>query len=144
MYFSRKAVTEYPYFGVFYTMYEPYPEDGDFLGVTSEDGNILGSTQYGLTDGTSNPEKDKVDGETILLETMCDIQQAAKMFNGGTIMADYDVYFPMQSNGILPITLGDMFRCEAEEYGIRIIGRVVGIEISQLGGVMATIKMSEV
>ena len=66
------------------------------------------------------------------------------MFNGGTIMADYDVFFPLKKGSVSPVKIGDMFRCPKESYGIGINGRVTGMEISQLGGVKVNIKMSEV
>ena len=141
---KRKAIAEYPFHGIFYTVVTKKPEDGDLLG----NGGLLDGED---TDGSPNA---KITGEnegntgtleeTILLETECDIQQASKMFNGGTIMADYDVFFPLKKSSISPVKIGDMFRCPKESYGIGINGRVIGMEISQLGGVKANIKMSEV
>ncbi len=131
MYINRKAITEYPFHGTFFTVKTVKPENGDLLGDI--DGDLLG-----------DEEETETSEETILLETECDIQQAAKMFNGGTIMADYDVYFPLEKGSISPVNLGDMFRCPKESYGISINGRVIGMEISQLGGVKVNIKMSEV
>lgn len=135
MYFSRKAITEYKFHGTFYTVKTIKPEDGDFLG----DGNLLddmdinSSTDAGTTE---TPE------ETILLETECDIEKAAKLINSGTIMADYKVSFPCEVGAKLPIRFNTNFKCE--DYAIPINGRVVGIEYSQLGGCSVDIKMSEV
>lgn len=136
---KRKAIAEYPFHGTFYTVITNKPEDGDLLGNGGLlDGDLLGGedTDDSLNAGTLE--------ETILLETECDIQQASKMFNGGTIMADYDVFFPLKKSSISPVKIGDMFRCPKESYGIGINGRVIGMEISQLGGVKVNIKMSEV
>lgn len=79
---KRKAIAEYPFHGTFYTVITNKPEDGNLLG----DGDLLGNEK---TD--SSPEVPTT-GETILLETECDIQQAAKLINSGTIMADYKVF----------------------------------------------------
>lgn len=102
------------------------------------------------TDGSLNAKiTEKNEGntetleETILLETECDIQQASKMFNGGTIMADYNVFFPLKKQHFtckIEICLDVQRKAD----GIGINGRVIGMEISQLGGVKVNIKMSEV
>ena len=90
---KRKAIAEYPFHGIFYTVITKKPEDGDLLGNGGLlDGDLLGGED---TDGSLNAKiTEKNEGntetleETILLETECDIQQASKIFNGGTIMAD--------------------------------------------------------
>lgn len=139
MRFKRKAIAEYPFHGTFYTVITKKPEDGDLLGNGGLlDGDLLGGED---TAGSLNTETSE---ETILLETECDIQQASKMFNGSTIMADYNVFFPLKKGSVSPVKIGDMFRCPEESYGIGINGRVTGMEISQLGGVKVNIKMSEV
>lgn len=148
MYFSRKAITEYPYHGVFYTVKVEKPEDGDLLGDGNLlDGDLLGGDETDVLPdaGTTedNEENTETSGETILFETECDIQQAAKMFNSGIIMADYNVFFPWKHGEILPFSVGDMFKCPAESYGMFIGGRVTGVEVSQLNGVKVNIKMSE-
>lgn len=139
MRFKRKAIAEYPFHGTFYTVITKKPEDGDLLGNGGLlDGDLLGGED---TAGSPNTETSE---ETILLETECDIQQASKMFNGSTIMADYNVFFPLKKGSVSPVKIGDMFRCPEESYGIGINGRVTGMEICQLGGVKVNIKMSEV
>lgn len=139
MRFKRKAIAEYPFHGTFYTVITKKPEDGDLLGNGGLlDGDLLGGED---TAGSPNTETSE---ETILLETECDIQQASKMFNGSTIMADYNVFFPLKKGSVSPVKIGDMFRCPEESYGIGINGRVTGMEISHLGGVKVNIKMSEV
>ena len=128
---KRKAIAEYPFHGIFYTVITKKPEDGDLLGNGGLlDGDLLGGAD---TDGSLNAKiTEKNEGntetleETILLETECDIQQASKMFNGGTIMADYNVFFPLKKSSISPVKIGDMFRCPKESYGIGINGRVIG------------------
>lgn len=148
MYYSRQAITPYPYQGVFYTVKMEKPDDGDLIG----DGNMLDGDLLGDEETDVLPEEETTEdnegntetsGETILFETECDIQQAAKMFNSGIIMADYNVFFPWTHGDVLPFGIGDMFKCSEDSYGIFIGGRVTGVEISQLDGVKVSIKMSE-
>ena len=125
MYYNRH-IEEFPFNGVFYTVPTVRPENGDLLG----DGNLLEES------AVATPE------ETVLLETVCDIQQAAKLINSGTIMADFKVFIPCEVGARLPIRFNTNFRCE--DYAIPVNGRVVGLEYSQLGGCSIDIKMSEV
>ena len=125
MYYNRH-IEAFPFNGVFYTVPTVRPENGDLLG----DGNLLEES------GVAKPE------ETVLLETVCDIQQAAKLINSGTIMADFKVFIPCEVGARLPIRFNTNFRCE--DYAIPVNGRVVGLEYSQLGGCSIDIKMSEV
>ena len=125
MYYNRH-IEEFPFNGVFYTVPTVRPENGDLLG----DGNLLEESSV------ATPE------ETVLLETVCDIQQAAKLINSGTIMADFKVFIPCEVGARLPIRFNTNFRCE--DYAIPVNGRVVGLEYSQLGGCSIDIKMSEV
>ncbi len=138
MRFKRKAITEYPFHGTFYTVITVKPEDGDLLGGIEGDGDLLGGEETG---NPSEPETGTSE-QTILLETECDIQQAAKLINSGTIMADFKVFFPCEVGAKLPIRFNTNFKCE--DYAIPINGRVVGLEYSQLGGCSVDIKMSEV
>lgn len=136
MYFSRKAITEYPFNGTFFTVETEKPEDGNLLGGIEGDSDLL--VEVDLLD----EEETDPSGEIILLETVCDIQQAQKLMNSGTIMADYKVFFPCEMGVELPIRFNTNFRCL--DYAIPINGRVVGLEYSQLGGCVVDIKMSEV
>lgn len=139
---KRKAITEYPFHGTFYTVVTKKPDDGNILG----DGDLLGGEDMGGSSGAGTTEGNEGDTktpeETIILETRCDIQQAAKLINSGTIMADYKVFFPCEIGAKLPIRFNTNFKCE--DYAIPINGRVVGLEYSQLGGCSVDIKMSEV
>lgn len=126
MVIDRNIIQEFNYDGTFYTVKVNKPENGDLLGDEDTDNSI----------GTSE--------EIIVLETKCDIQKSKKMFNDGTIMADYDIYFPLKFGEVSPVQLGCMFRCLKESYGININGRVVGFGNSLLGKVEVNIKMSEV
>lgn len=161
----RDAIEEFPFHGVFYDVYEEDPEDGDLIGDGNEDssdGDLLGdeedvttasetteeTTDTSDTDTTDtdtttdDTDDDTASNETILLETECDIQQAAKLINSGTIMADYKVFFPCEVGAKLPIRFNTKFRCE--DYAIPVQGYVVGLEYSQLGGCHVDIKMNEV
>lgn len=120
MILNRGILSQFPFHGTFFTVITTTPDDGDLLGG-----------------GSSETVE-----ETILLETECDIQKAAKMFSNGTIMADYKVFFPCEVGAELPIRFNSNFRCT--DYAIPVQGRVVGLEYSQLGGCIVDIKMSEV
>lgn len=139
---KRKAITEYPFHGTFYTVVTKKPDDGNILG----DGDLLGGEDMGGSSGAGTTEENEGDTgaseETTLLQTQCDIQQAAKLINSGTIMADYKVFFPCEIGAKLPIRFNTNFKCE--DYAIPVNGRVVGLEYSQLGGCSVDIKMSEV
>ena len=136
MHYSRKAITEYPFHGTFFTVRTVKPEDGDLLGGDGTGGSSdAGTTEEGEGDAETSEE-------TVLLETECNIQQAAKLINSGTIMADFKVFFPCGVGERLPIRFNTSFKCE--DYAIPVNGRVVGLEYSQLGGCSVDIKMSEV
>lgn len=120
MILNRGLLSQFPFHGTFFTVITTMPDNGDFLGDDSSE----------------------MAEETILLETVCDIQKASKMFSNGTIMADYKVFFPCDIGAKIPIRFNSNFRCA--DYAIPIQGRVVGLEYSQLGGCMVDIKMSEV
>ena len=81
--------------------------------------------------------------ETILLETECDITETSRAFSAGAITASYDVYFPFDFvSGTLNINRGVMFKADMK--GVEIIGTVISIGTSQLGGVHVYIKCSEI
>jgi len=153
------SLDEFPFHGVFYSVPTEIPEDGDLIGdgnSGSSDGDLLGdddedllgdeTTDTGDTATTGDTETSEETSETpnevILLETECDIQQAAKLISSGTIMADFKVFFPCEVGARLPIRFNTKFRCE--DYAIPIQGYVVGLEYSQLGGCHVDIKMNEV
>lgn len=123
MVINRNALSEYPYNGIFYTVKKNEYPDGDFLGGDSEDGEAHG-------------------GDIILLKTLCDIQLQSHTVNNGTIMADYKVFFPWEHGKEIPIPLNAIFKCE--DYAVPLIGRVLGISMSQLGGCTVDIGCTEV
>lgn len=131
MYLDRDVLTEYPFNGIFYERPSNTPVDGDYIG----DGDLLNDTK-------DVPKREETTTENILFETVCDIQQAAKLINSGTIMADYKVFFPCGTGERLPIRFNTKFRCD--DYVIPVQGYVVGLEYSQLGGCYVDIKMNEI
>lgn len=52
---KRKAITEYPFHGTFYTVVTKKPEDGDLLG----DGNLLGDGDLLDGEDTDSPSDDE-------------------------------------------------------------------------------------
>jgi len=161
------SLDEFPFHGVFYSVPTETPEDGDLIGdgnSGSSDGDLIGdgnlleddeatdtedttATEQETasetdTDASDTTDEEETANEVILLETECDIQQAAKLINSGTIMADFKVFFPCEVGEKLPIRFNTKFRCE--DYAIPIQGYVVGLEYSQLGGCHVDIKMNEV
>ncbi len=119
MYIDRhRNKEEYPYQGTFYIKGEPQvPEDGDLFSET-------------------------VMEEQIILETECDVTETQRAFASGAITASYDVYYPLKDGETINIDRGYMFRADVS--GLNIVGMVVSVGHSQLGGVHAYIKSSEV
>lgn len=119
MYIDRhRNKKEYPYQGTFYTNGEPQD---------SEDGDLFGET---------------VTEEKIILETECDVAEAQGAFASGAITASYDVYYPLEDGKTINIDRGYMFRANVN--GLNIVGMVVSVGHSELGGVHVYIKSSEV
>ena len=113
----RRNINPYPFKGTFYTK----------------------GTSAGGDDLFDEPTEE----ETILLETECDITETSRAFAAGAITASYDVYFPFDFvSGTLNINRGVMFKADMK--GVEIIGTVVSIGTSQLGGVHVYIKCSEI
>lgn len=119
MYIDRhRNAEEFPYQGTFYIKGEPQlPEDGDLFGET-------------------------ITEEKIILETECDVTETNRAFASGAITASYDVYYPLPDGEEITIDRGYMFRANVK--GLNIVGMVVSVGHSMLGGVHAYIKSSEV
>ena len=100
------------------------------------------------TKGTSTGGDDLFDEpptteEKVLLKIDCDITETSRAFAAGAITASYDVYFPFDFvSGTLNINRGVMFKADLK--GVEIIGTVISIGTSQLGGVHVYIKCSEI
>lgn len=119
MYIDRhRNAEEYKYDGEFYIKGEPQvPEDGDLFGET-------------------------VTEEKVVLRKKCDVTETQRAFASGAITASYDVYYPLEDGETINIDRGYMFRANVN--GLNIVGMVVSVGHSQLGGVHAYIKSSEV
>lgn len=70
MYTDRSNLSEYPNKGYFYQSEDSLPEDGNLLGEETTE-------------------------ETVILETVCDIQETNKLFNSGVVTMGYTLYFPL-------------------------------------------------
>lgn len=118
---NKLDIVEYPYYGRFYE-----------IGVDE-----------------SRPLNEQVAIETLVFETVCDIQRTAKLHNGNLLGANYTVYFPLEENPLatgtidrykpIKIRRGQTFR--GEFYGYTVEGQVEIIRPSQLGGCSCDIKI---
>ena len=116
----RQNKNEYPYQGTFYIKGEP---------TTGDDGDLF-CEDAGLSE------------DTIILETECDVTETSRAFSAGAITASYDVYFQISNGEKVTIQRGQMFKADVN--GINVIGMVISVGHSQLGGVHAYIKSTEV
>lgn len=116
----RRNKNQYPYKGTFYIKGEP---------TTGDDGDLFGD---GATEGQ----------DEIILETVCDITETNRAFASGAITASYDVFFPIKDEEEIVIERGQMFKGEMK--GLIVSGMVISIGHSQLGGVHAYIKCSDI
>lgn len=107
-----EPLKEYPYTGEFYT----YEED---------------DSQWGA---------DPV--EKVVFSTVCDIQEAQKLYSGGSLSASYNVYFPFEEEDGITIQRGMKFRGEA--YGLKIEGDVIGVFPYQMGGCACYVRSTTV
>lgn len=111
MYIDRQLLKEYPFRGTFYT--------------TDID--------------TSLPLDERVETETIILETPCDIQETqGKLYN--TLV--FAVYFPFDKDKGINITRGMKFRGVA--YKLVVDGKVGSIFPTQMGGCVAYILDNDI
>lgn len=120
MYIDRSINSNpFPYKGKFYVKAkDPVPEDGNLFGDTEETEDI------------------------VVLDTECDITETNRAFASGALTASYDVYFPIFKDTTIEIERGMMF--EGEMQGLSVVGLVISVGHSQLGGVHAYIKSSEI
>lgn len=115
MYINRDLLQDFPHYGYFYT-------------VEIDD---------------SAPLDQQVETKNIVFETQCDITESSHSWSTNFIWAKYAVYFPFDTdNDSIDITLGMHF--EADMYGLRVNGKVVGIFPSQLGGVTVYVQDTDV
>ena len=116
----RRNKNEYPYQGTFYTKGEP---------TLGGDGDMFGDKAGSVED-------------VIVLETKCDVTETNRAFASGAITASYDVFFPISKGDTVTIKRGQMFNADVN--GINVIGMVISVGYSQLGGVHAYIKSTEI
>lgn len=110
MIIDRDEIQEYPFTGSFYT--------------------------YGVDE--SKPLDEQVEEEILILETPCDIQEAAKSDSGGFINASFNIFFPFDKKVGISVKRGMTFK--GSIYGMNVIGEVIGIFPNQLGGCSVYIK----
>lgn len=115
MYIDRNLLDKYPYKGKFY--------------------------RIGVDD--SKPLDEQIEEEIVILETPCDIIESSHSWSTNFIWAKYAVYFPFdKDNDEIVVKQGDLFK--AEQYGLIVNGKVVGVFLSQLGGITVYVHDGDV
>lgn len=120
MFTDRNSHIEFEYKGTFYRIDDYKSPDGD------------------LIDSNQNEE------ETVILETMCDIQETRKAFATDVIKKEYTVYFPFKADDGLPPALKPGIYFRSEMYGMAVDGMVTGVYPTQMGGCTAYVTGSDV
>ena len=110
MYIERNKVQKYPFTGIFYRTV--------------------------INDNA--PLDQQKETKQVLFSTECDIAEASHTWGQDAMWAKYAVYFPFDKNAPLKVKLGTLF--EADMYGLKIDGKVIGVFPSQLGGVTVYIQ----
>lgn len=92
----------------------------------------------------TKPLEQQVAEEEIILETKCDIMEASHSRLGDFSKAAYSVYVPFDrtENNPIEVSRGMMFR--ANDYGVKVLGKVTGVFPSQLGGFVAYVDVSDI
>ena len=106
---------------------------------------------YRIAIDESKPLDEQVEEEVTVLETECDVTESSHSWSNNFIWAKYAVYFPLKINeeieednieSQVKVKMGDLF--EADVYGMRANGKVVGVFPSQLGGVTCYVQDTDV
>lgn len=98
---------------------------------------------YRIEVDESKPLDQQVAERRIIFQTECDIIESSHSWSRNFIWAKYAVYFPFDPEwDTLKIKMGDMF--EADLYGMKVDGKVVGVFPSQLEGVTVYIQDTDV
>lgn len=114
-YIKREQLDEYPHHGVFYR----------------------------IAVDESKPLDQQKEEKIIVFETECDITESSHSWSRNFIWAKYAIYFPFDKDiETISVRLGDLF--EADLYGMRANGKVVGVFPSQLGGVTVYVQDTDV
>lgn len=107
---NRGKFREFPYEGSFYKMNEP---------------------DYTV------PLDQRVETETLVLTTKCDIQEVSKAANP-VLIASFSVFFPWDVDVEIPLRRGMRFQGNMD--GIDVSGMVTNVVLSQIGGIVAYVK----
>lgn len=98
---------------------------------------------YHMEIDESLPLDQQTESKVIHFETVCDITESSHSWSTTLIWAKYAVYFPFDRDvDEVKVKLGDMF--EANLYGMKANGKVVGVFPSQLGGVTVYVQDTDV
>lgn len=99
---------------------------------------------YTSTIDKTKPANERTTVETVIATVKCDIQQDSHARYGSNIHAVYriDVPFSPWNGDTVPVQRGHIFR--GEQDGLPVIGRVIGVFSSQLGGWFAFVESSEI
>lgn len=114
MIYSRNEIEEYPFSGEFH--------------------------EYGID--TSLPPLEQVEGDILVLSTKCDIQETNTTDSSGATISNYSVFFKFDKSVPFPIKNGCKFI--GSMYGIDVIGEVIGISATQMGGAEITLKKTSI
>lgn len=129
---------QYKFDGEFFIKGEPMPsKEGDLFDTDTLSANSSLIWANGKI-AVASPDN----GETIVLKKKCDVTEKQGVFSSGAITASYDVYYPLEPDEKINIDRGYMFRANVN--GVDIVGMVVSVGYSALGGVHAYIKSTEV
>lgn len=98
---------------------------------------------YTMEIDESKPLDQQVEEKVVVFETSCDITESSHSWSTNFIWAKYAVYFPFDPEvDTLNIHIGLLF--EADLYGMRVNGKVVGVFPSQLGGVTVYVQDQDI
>ena len=87
----------------------------------------------------SKPIDQQRDERVVIMETECDITEASHSYSTNFISAKYSVYIPFNNDeDEVLVRAGQSF--EADMYGMRVNGKVVGVFPSQIGGITVYIQ----
>lgn len=98
---------------------------------------------YRITVDDSLPLDQQVPTRQIIYQTECDITESSHSRSRNFIWVKYAIYFPFDKHDDeIKVRIGDMF--EANLYGMKANGKVVGVFPSQVGGVTVYVQDTDV
>lgn len=86
----------------------------------------------------SKPLNEQKEEEIVVLDTICDIQEASQSDAYGNITSSFNVFFPFDKDKDIELKRGMIFK--GSMYGLVVNGKIISISLSQLGGCMCSIK----